>query len=447
MSESLAWVTSGQYLSQAEESRRPLIESPNGMYVWNPETLHYVRFSERDLQLAITSWAGRSGRSTLQTTISTLVNNVMARLRDNRGPSMNTWCNPCNDAEAHHEWVSFRNGIVDLTDTLAGKPRMVPNEPRFLAEYSMPYDFDPKANSPLLDRCLKDWFPKEPQARLFLQEYLGYLLMPDFSMESVLFLVGTGANGKSAFLEMVTAVLGRRNISAMPFEAIRNRFAFSETLGKLAVVASEFDRSRKGSVEVLKKWASGEPMHFELKYKNPFTEKPTARPIFAGNSIPVVDDPSDGFWRRCFPLEFRETFREGTRDPALKSKFWSERTAGYNWALEGLTRLRAQGGFTEVPSMLDTRKAFVEVSEPIRSFAESCVMWSRDSDTPKADVYKAWTAWSADHNVRETYSSAEFFSRFRENFGKLYTETRPRALASRGRVLRGLKLIRENFHE
>lgn len=53
----------------------------------------------------------------------------------------------------------------------------------------------------------------EKEAQDVLAEYVGWLFMPRLKLEKVLFLYGSGCNGKSVFIEIVEALIGDKNIS------------------------------------------------------------------------------------------------------------------------------------------------------------------------------------------------------------------------------------------
>ena len=107
---------------------------------------------------------------------------------------------------------------------------------------------------------------------------------------------GSGANGKLATLNILRRLVGPENVSALPLSRFNSAHELIVTLGKLVNITSELgDRFAK---EPLKQYVGGDLMHFNPKYKEPFSAKPTAKLVNATNVLPHVTDRSDGFWRR-----------------------------------------------------------------------------------------------------------------------------------------------------
>ena len=47
----------------------------------------------------------------------------------------------------------------------------------------------------------------------FLQEWFGYCLIPETNQEKMVWMVGSGANGKSVILGILSAIVGKENVS------------------------------------------------------------------------------------------------------------------------------------------------------------------------------------------------------------------------------------------
>ena len=90
--------------------------------------------------------------------------------------------------------------------------------------YQLPFEYDPTAKAPLFDNYINRVLPDET-SRLVLAEYLGYVFVKHGSRslkeEKALILYGTGANGKSVFFEIVSALLGDQNTSNYSLQALR----------------------------------------------------------------------------------------------------------------------------------------------------------------------------------------------------------------------------------
>jgi len=192
----------------------------------------------------------------------------------------------------------------------------------------------------------------DKEIQSLLQEWAGYNLVFDTSFETFMFFIGDGANGKSVFLVILKALLGRLNISSVGLEAFKpeNRFSLAATLGKLANIDADLSEVDKLAEGGLKKYVSGERIPLEKKFQDPIDFDPTARLTFSMNILPRFVDRSNGIWRRLLVVPWDQTIPiEERKREFLNEKYWQESgelPGIYMWALEGLKRLRTQKAFT-----------------------------------------------------------------------------------------------------
>jgi phage/plasmid-associated DNA primase len=102
---------------------------------------------------------------------------------------------------------------------------------------------------------------------------------------------------------------------------------------------------------MLKDVSSGGDIPVERKGKDPLTAAAIARCIFASNSLPAFADRSNGIWDRLRIIPFNERFRGTSRhNPNLKREIAAAELPGiFNWAIEGLAKLRGMKRFPEHP--------------------------------------------------------------------------------------------------
>ena len=207
---------------------------------------------------------------------------------------------------------------------LAGADQVLrPHTPLWFSPTCLPYDFDADADCPRWCGFLKRNLGDDPAKQRLLQQWAGYLLQHDTSLQRFLVMAGEGANGKSVACEVLIALLGEDNVSTEPLELFGDKFRLVGTLGKLANITAEVDELDRVAEGFLKAFVVGEPMSFEQKYKAAFTARPTARMMLATNNIPHFSDRSDGLWRRMLLLPFTVQIPEAERIAGMsKREYW-----------------------------------------------------------------------------------------------------------------------------
>ena len=84
--------------------------------------------------------------------------------------------------------------------------------------YSLPYSYDAQADCPKWKAFIKEVLPQE-DLQIAIQEAMGYPLS-NLHLEKIVYFVGNGRNGKSVCLDVLSTVLGEKNVSHVPIETI-----------------------------------------------------------------------------------------------------------------------------------------------------------------------------------------------------------------------------------
>jgi P4 family phage/plasmid primase-like protien len=253
-------------------------------------------------------------------------------------------------------WIAMDNGILDIDAVLAGKDEALrPHDPRWFSPTFLSYDYDPAASCPKWLACVERVLAGNHPKTELLQEWFGYLMVPDTTMQRFLALIGEGNNGKSTVLSVIRAMLGPDNYSTVAMELLGDKFRITETIGKLANIMTEVSEMDKLAEGQLKAFVAGEPMTVERKFKSPFQTRPTARIVAASNHPLRFADKSEGMWRRPSVLTFNVEIGPAERVHGMDlAEFWTEERSGIlNWALAGLRRLRRNKAFTEPQESID----------------------------------------------------------------------------------------------
>jgi len=315
-----------------------------------------------------------------------------------RGPPP-CWINPETDAEISANWLGFTNGVLDLTAWGQGGLRLRETSPRWFSTIILPYAFDPQRKCPRWDKCLTEWLGDDTDAIQVLQEYAGYCLTPDHSLEAGLFLEGCGANGKSVFSETLIQMLGPDNCSAVALEDFGRGFELAPTLGKLMNVATETAEGTRLPVSRVRAFISGDRMEINRKYMPHLQANQHPKLLVSWNRRPEVNDQSRAFWRRVLLVGFYREFRDGAEDRGLRRKLLDEIPGILNWALQGLRRLRKVGGFTRAASVEDVSASFRRDNDPLGMWLEDHLVISPGMSVRKEEVYQRYCLWATESEV------------------------------------------------
>ncbi|MQR00981.1 DNA primase family protein [Glaciimonas soli] len=275
--------------------------------------------------------------------------------------------------------------------------------------------YDALAQCPLWLQTLDEIFaPDTDKAEKIqlLQEYIGYCQIPDTRIHKFLWMVGGGGNGKSLILAVITALIGKVNISYAQIENLGEKFVRAELQGKLVNISSEMSAHATVSDGYLKQITAGDIIQAERKNERPFSFKPYSRLIGATNLLPRLLDHSDGFFRRAMILRLNRQFTEAEQDNQREVRLMAELPGILNWAVAGLQNLLTRGSFMIPPSCQVEVTQYRVNSDPVRQFAEGFLRACEDTNrcVRGAELYGYYKDWSADNGYK-TLASNQFADR------------------------------------
>lgn len=330
------------------------------------------------------------------------------------------WLDPVPPASTDFV-IPVQNGYLHLVE---GQLELRPADRSLGLRYMLDCSYDATCDRPerflaFLERVLPD-----AAVRARVQEYIGYTLLPDARYQLAQIWLGDGANGKGVLGRIVQAL--HRRVAAMSLDELGG-FQMSRLIDASLVYVDEIPR-KPIDEQRLKSAIAGETIPIDRKYKDPLSVSLSAKWVVLGNHLPVVTDHSSGFWRRWDVVPFSVVIPESEREPLLAQEIVRTELSGVlNWALEGLLRLQARGGFdVTVPEAMRSAmfEAKIDTNSVVAWISETEITVGRELDTSKDTVFDVYRSWCHDNALREV-SSVQFWKRMRECF-KTFEDTRVR---------------------
>lgn len=252
----------------------------------------------------------------------------------------------------------------------------------------------PGAQCPVWDEFLE--YTLEDDDRKSLQELFGYCLVRGYPYHAAWFLLGSGQNGKGVAMEILRAMLGKRNCSAVPLQEVSERFYSHDLHNKYANISGDTSPRALCDASMYKMLTGGDEIRVEKKGKDAFDFINHAKIISSMNELMKSDDQSDGFFRRFVLIRFAKNItadRIREKDGFEHDIIANEMPGVLNWAIEGLKRVRAQGGFSWQIGKTkdDLRKIWNAEADRPEAFINECC--ERGGFIEPGTFHHAYTKW------------------------------------------------------
>ena len=321
--------------------------------------------------------------------------------------------------DAHPMLLNVANGTLDLTEGI-----LRPHRAEDLLTTNSGVTYDPSAAAPLFTRFLEETFTVHVADRIdkhetrsliaYVQRIAGYILTGSTGEQVVLLFYGTGENGKSVLIEVLSALLGELarviDIRALLFTASDNRTGagpsdhIARLRGARLVTTCEVEQGRRFDEATLKNLTGGDRITACFKFKSGFDFKPQFKIVIAANHLPKVHGTDRGIWRRIRVVPFSNVVQEPDKELAAKI-IATELPGVLEWAVEGCKAWRANGlGSCLAVEMLTT--AYREDQDIVGQFLADCCVVNPSVWTPTAMLHAAYTSWARETGAADLSQKA-----------------------------------------
>ena len=285
--------------------------------------------------------------------------------------------------------LTVGNGTLDLR---AGDLRKA--HPKGLITRGTNVPYDPKAECPRWLQFLKEVFAGDDELIAYIQRAVGYSLTGDTREQCLFILLGSGANGKTTFLEILLKLLGDHAVTtafstfAVQFNPGNPRNDVAALCGARLVKASEGEHRSAFAEALIKEITGGGKITARFLYHEQFSYKPQFKIWIETNYKPTIRETSTAIWRRIRLIPFSRQFQGDRQDRKLPEKLEAELPGILAWAVQGCFAWQKRELGEPRSVQVATREYRQESDELGRFLRERCFQGARLSGR--------WTATFAD---------------------------------------------------
>lgn len=253
----------------------------------------------------------------------------------------------------------------------------------------------PEAKCPRWLSFIQEITDDDERLAHFIQKFCGYLLSGRRNEQIILFLVGSGANGKSVFLSLLKHVLGTyagvisskalidRSTSSIPSD-------IAALANKRFVMLSEFPEHVPLNTATVKSITGGDEITARHLYKEWFAFKPQFQIACAVNDLPRLDWVDDAYFRRVRIVPFRRVFNQANMDKSLEVKLCEEADGIINWMVKGYHSYTREG-LEPTPKMTSLLSEYRFNEDPVNQFVKtSLIECEQNTFVPMFELMRAF---------------------------------------------------------
>lgn len=228
----------------------------------------------------------------------------------------------------------------------------------------------------------------------YLQRIAGYCLTGRTDEQAFFFLHGSGANGKTVFLEVLAVILGSYARTApldtfMATRTDRQQNDLAGLDGARMVIATETEAGRPWAEARIKAVTGGDRIAVRRLYGEFFETVPVYKLLIAGNHRPRLTGGGASMARRLHLVPFDTVIPEEERDGRLRDKLLAERGGILGWMIEGC-RAWQDRGLAPPRRVRDAVASYFDAEDFVSDWiAEDCEVGAGHRATV-AELYASW---------------------------------------------------------
>jgi putative DNA primase/helicase len=206
----------------------------------------------------------------------------------------------------------------------------------------------PGLQCPRWKEFLKRVTASDDELREYVQRMLGYCLTGLTREHGLFFLYGSGANGKSVFVNTFAGLLGDYSATA-PMEVFlassfeRHPTDLAGLQGARLVTAIEIEQGRRWAESKIKSLTGGDRISARFMRQDFFQYVPQFKLVIAGNHKPGLRSVEEAIRRRLHLIPFAVTIPPEERDLELPERLREEWGGILQWAIEGCLAWQRDG--------------------------------------------------------------------------------------------------------
>ena len=322
------------------------------------------------------------------------------------------------------------NGVISLRD---GKLHEHSYE-QYLSKISY-VEYTDNIDCPMWIEFLNQIFGHDQELIDYIQKAVGYSMSGSTKEQCVFFCYGNGRNGKSTFLDIISAIMGDYATNIQPETImVQNRQSgansdIARLKGARFVTTVEPNEGARINEGLLKQLTGGDIVTARHLYGREFEFEPEFKLWMSTNHKPIIRGRDLGIWRRMHLIPFTVQVPDEKVDKNLKYKLKKELSGILNWAVEGCIKWQREE--LEMPEAVkEAVKEYQSEMDVISAFLDECT--ERGPGEIKAsELYKAYTHWADENNEYKMSNT-----RFGKEIALRYEKVRNRS----GFVYQGLRL-------
>lgn len=307
----------------------------------------------------------------------------------------------------------------------------------FLTKHKVSWINTPEKYKNPIDKFLEE-ITENPKDIILLKELAGYCFYRKMPFQHFFILVGTGANGKSVYLNIIRKMLGEENVSSIALQDMKDKFLKIQFYNKTANIFGDLPKKAFDDVGVIKQLTGGDSICADVKFKGAVNFYNYAKLISSCNEVPESPDVSDGFFRRAIIINFPNSF-DGKENRNLLEELTTDKNMAdfFKTSITAFKQAMKRNNLIRQESIEERKEKYIIYSNSAVSFCNFYLEYDPQAELKVDYIYSKYSNYCKKKKVPEK-DSVNFFKSMYKFFGHKVWKSRQGTGQERFFVIKGV---------
>ncbi|QZI89392.1 hypothetical protein SIPHO063v1_p0034 [Vibrio phage PS10B.1] len=287
--------------------------------------------------------------------------------------------------------ILLQNGILDIATN-----ELLPHSKDYFSTNILPYDYNPDAQCPRWDAFLRSTFEGDQERIDFVEEWLGYMMVRDYTYQKIAMFIGVQRSGKTTISNIAKQLVGSNNYMGIGLEGFAADGTLESALDRTVLWVNDAGTisgpNRSKIVDQLKTISGNGDISCARKYKSAFSGRIPGRISITCNNVLAFNDDSGALAGRFVICPFNKSFF-GEEDPTLERDLANELPGIANRCINALRRLRSRGRFQEPSIAATERESITYRYSPVLAFINDECVTAPEQRVHGDQLYARYKMW------------------------------------------------------
>jgi putative DNA primase/helicase len=244
----------------------------------------------------------------------------------------------------------------------------------------------------------------DEELQRYLQRISGYALTGDTREQELFFLYGTGNNGKSVWVLVISGILNDYHVNSSietftvsKYE--RHPTEMAKLCGARLVTASETEEGRRWSEARIKDLTGGDMIDARYMRQDFFSFYPRFKLLFTGNHMPTLRVVNKAITRRFNRIPFTWTIPSDQINNNLAAELKQEAPGILAWMTEGCLEWQ-RIGLCPPKVVTDATESYLESQDVLGEWRDECCVKDAQAWVSTTDLFNSWKPWAEEREER-----------------------------------------------